>query len=237
MSSPADTVKSNETPAIPWNDVVRFVRQLNHDLRNHLNAVELQSTYLGELAEEPELKSEIKHLREMMSDLGVVLQRLSAVLGQPNLQLMSYRAADFIEDLRQKIASELPEESASIGWSAQLGDEMLQIDPQLLQEAVMELFLNASQHDRDKGKLSFAAKTEADHLVLTLREPKRKFDLQTKNWGQQPLHKIGRGHYGLGLHRARVIIEAHESQLKADYDSANSMLITTIRLPLFEDAA
>jgi K+-sensing histidine kinase KdpD len=236
MSSPADTVKSDQTPDIPWNDVVCFVRQLNHDLRNHLNAVELQSTYLGELAEEPELKSEIKHLREMMSDLGVVLQRLSAVLGQPNLQLMSYHAADFIEDLRQKISSELPKESASIEWSTQLGEEMLQIDPQLLQEAVMELFMNARQHNRGEGKLSFVAKTEADHLVLTLHEPKKTFDLPTENWGQQPLHKIGRGHYGLGLHRARVIIEAHESQLKAHYDSANSMLITTITLPLFKDA-
>src|SRR2546428_557757 len=234
--STADTVKGDQTPDIPWNDVVRFIRQFNHDLRNHLNAVELQSTYLGELAEKPDLKTEIKHLREMMSDLGVVLQRLSAVLGEPNLQLMAYCATEFIEGLRQKIASELPKESASIEWSAQLGDAMLQIDPQLLHEAVMELFINASQHHRDEGKLSFGANTEAGHFILTLREPKKNFDLPTENWGRQPLHQIGRGHYGLGLHRARAIIEAHQGQLRADYDSANSMLITRITLPLFADA-
>ena len=33
-------------------DVVKFVRQLAHDLRNHLNAAELQSAYLDEIAED-----------------------------------------------------------------------------------------------------------------------------------------------------------------------------------------
>jgi hypothetical protein len=28
---------------VAWGDDVRFIRQLTHDLRNHLNAIELQS--------------------------------------------------------------------------------------------------------------------------------------------------------------------------------------------------
>ena len=39
---------------------MRFVRQLNHDLRNHLNAIELQSTFLAELAQDGELKPEVQ---------------------------------------------------------------------------------------------------------------------------------------------------------------------------------
>ena len=35
--------------SLPWSDTVRFVRQLSHDLRNDLNAIELQSAYIGEL--------------------------------------------------------------------------------------------------------------------------------------------------------------------------------------------
>ena len=51
---------------VDWNDVVRFMRQLSHDLRNHLNAAELQVAYLNELAESAEMKEEVKRLREMM---------------------------------------------------------------------------------------------------------------------------------------------------------------------------
>ena len=44
---------------IPLDDVVRFVRQLSHDLRNHLNAAELQAAFMNEIAEDPEVKEEV----------------------------------------------------------------------------------------------------------------------------------------------------------------------------------
>src|SRR6478752_7231292 len=40
---------------VPWSDTVHFVRQLSHDLRNELNAIELQSAYIGELTQDQEL--------------------------------------------------------------------------------------------------------------------------------------------------------------------------------------
>ena len=46
--------------------MVHFVRQLSHDLRNDLNAIELQSAYIGELTQDQELTTEIKRLREVV---------------------------------------------------------------------------------------------------------------------------------------------------------------------------
>src|SRR3954451_18299390 len=66
---------NNRTPiTVSWDDVVRFIRQLSHDLRNHLNAAELQAAYLSEIATDAEMKEEIKRLREMVSVLGTTLQ-------------------------------------------------------------------------------------------------------------------------------------------------------------------
>ena len=72
---------------VAWGDVVRFIRQLSHDLRNHLNAIELQSAYISELEREDELKSEIKRLRGMVSGLTSALQSLSKAVSdvKPNL--------------------------------------------------------------------------------------------------------------------------------------------------------
>jgi K+-sensing histidine kinase KdpD len=232
MSAARQIPKNDGVREVPWNDVVRFVRQLSHDLRNHLNALELQSTYLGELAQEPELKSEIKKLREMVSELGGNLQKLTTSLGEPNPKVMSYRAADVVQDLQHKIETEMPNESTSIDWKIELQNETLTIDPQLLQHALLELFRNAYQHDRGEGNLLVSAKSDAGHFTLTLCEPKKQFDESTENWGKQPFHKTGRGHYGLGLHRARVMIENQQGQLQAHYNAATSILITTLTLPL-----
>ena len=229
----ADAVPENQSDSlsVPWIDTVRFVQQLSHDLRNHLNAIELQSAYISELDGSAELKGEIKRLREMISGFSTVLQKLTG-LGEVKPNLISYRASDFVEDLRKTIAHEFPKESAEITWDIQAGNGMLNVDPQLSQQAFSEVFANAFQHDRSKGALVAAARIDGRRFVFTLREPKARFESSTENWGREPFRRITRGHYGLGLNRVRVIMEAHGGEMHAEYDPKGSTLLTTLILPL-----
>jgi K+-sensing histidine kinase KdpD len=212
-------------------DIVKFVRQLAHDLRNDLNAAELQSAYLIEIAEDGELKDEIKRLRGMISEVGANLQSLTVALGQPRLTEMPYSAKDFADDLRQKLAADYPNESAKVEWDVEAADATLEIDPQLLLPALLELFANAFRHDPADGAISATARTENGRFIFTLREPKKNFERSTENWGREPLRHVAQGHYGLGLHRTRGIIEAHRGELSARYDKENLSLITTVTLP------
>jgi K+-sensing histidine kinase KdpD len=221
-----------DSQSIPWSDATRFIRQLTHDLRNDLNAIELQSAYISELEKDEEFKKEIKRLREMVAGLASTLQRLSRVVGEIRPTLISYRATDFMEDLRTKIDRDLPKESREISWDIQLGDTLLNVDPQLLQEAFMEFFANAFRHDRGKAPLRASAKVDNNRFLFILHEPKTHFELSTQNWGREPLRKISQRHYGLGLNRNRVIVEAHGGKLHAEYDPKVSALITTLTLPV-----
>ena len=222
----------NNSLSVPWSDTVRFIRQLSHDLRNHLNAIELQSTYINELAENPQLKVEIKHLREMISGLASTLQKLSRGLEDVKPDLISYRASDFVDDLRKKIAHEFPDTSNEIVWNVQPDDGELDVDPQMLQQAFIELFANAFLHDRGEGEIVVTARIDKNRFIFTLDEPKTRFELSTENWGCEPLRKIGHGHYGVGLNRVRVIMEAHRGEMHARYDSKTARLITMLMLPL-----
>lgn len=212
--------------------VAQFIRQLSHDLRNHLNAAELQSAFINEIAADAELKDEVKRLRAMLSEMGSSLQRLTFSLGPVQLNQMGYEASCFMEDLEQKIASSFREKSEGIEWAAKVGEAMLRIDPQVLPQALVELFTNALQHDRGDGPLRAEAVVEENEFVFTLREPKAAFQGSTENWGREPFQKLKHGHYALGLYRARNIIEAHSGRYDARYDSASSSLVTTVRLPL-----
>jgi hypothetical protein len=107
---------------------------------------------------------------------------------------------------------------------------------------LIELFSNAFRHDRGKGPLIAAGKIDPppdgfaaannQRFVFSLREPKRTFDLPTEDWGRQPLQRASAGHYGLGLSRVRAIIEAHGGDFHARYEPGESVLVTTIALPL-----
>jgi K+-sensing histidine kinase KdpD len=225
----------NDSVRVLWVDTVRLIRQLSHDLRNHLNAIELQSAYISELDGDAEMKREIKRLRENISRLTAILQKLSAGVGEVKPNLISYRASDFGEDLHKKIQRDFPTESAEVKWEVEAGDSVLNIDPQLLEQAFIELFVNAFQHERGQGALVAAAGIDKKRFVFSLREPKAQFELSTEKWGREPLRKISQGHYGLGLNRVRVIIEAHGGELRAHYDGKASILVTTITLPLLRE--
>jgi K+-sensing histidine kinase KdpD len=216
---------------VPWSDTVRFVRQLSHDLRNDLNAIELQSTYIGELMQDQELTSEIKRLREVVSRLNSTLQRLSRAVGDVTPNLIPYRATEFLTDMRTEVRRKFSNESDEITWDVRLQDGILNVDPQLLQEVFVELFANAFGHDRGSGALLARAEISDNRFLFTLHEPKAAFDSATQNWGREPLRRISQRHYGLGLNRVRAIIEAHGGELQAEYDPKASALMTTVRLP------
>ena len=48
--------KQNSAETIRWENFAKFVHQFSHDLRNQLNAAELQSALVGELNKEGDLK-------------------------------------------------------------------------------------------------------------------------------------------------------------------------------------
>jgi light-regulated signal transduction histidine kinase (bacteriophytochrome) len=218
-------------PKIAWPDVVKFIGQLNHDLRNHLNGIELQSAFLGEIVEQPEAKSEVRRLREITGGMSAHLQRLSNSLAKIRPAPLPYQARDFVEDLRAKLATDQPEQSAAMEWKVSLGKETIEIDPQLLQEAFLELIGNAFAHGRGEGPLVFEARSAEPAIEFVLREPKTKFDGSTEDWGARPLAKLRHSHYALGLYRARSIFEAHHGSIRAQFDPAASVLITTVALP------
>ena len=221
-----------DSPNVPWPDVVKFIRQLGHDIRNNLNAVELQSAYLGELAEDAELKSEVKRLREMLSEIGASLQRLSAALGQNSPNTVSYTASDFVEDVKQKLSKDFPDAAPKVSWDVQLRDEKLQIDPVMAQQVVIELFANAFHHEKNVKEIKAKAYVDGGNFVFELREPKANFELSTQNWGREPLGRLSHGHYGLGLNRVRIVVEGHGGKFGAEYDRATSTLVSKITLPV-----
>ena len=125
---------ATDSLTVPWSDTVRFVRQLSHDLRNDLNAIELQSAYIGELTQDQELTSEIKRLREVVSGMNSTLQLLSRAVEEVAPNLVTYPAGDFLTDMRTQIERKFSKEHHEITWDVQLQDGILNVDPQLFQE-------------------------------------------------------------------------------------------------------
>jgi K+-sensing histidine kinase KdpD len=220
---------------IPWENFVNFVRQLSHDLRNQLNAAELQSALIGELTNDEELKSEARRLRELISQLGITLQGLSTLVAEPRPTLLPYTVRDFMTDLQKKIGHEFPEKGTAVKWDISSPGATLNIDPQLTEWAAVELFRNAFRHDMAGDELRVKASVADRSFTLCIRESKGSEIDPTQS--MQPLQKVSHGHYSLGLRRARRIIAAHGGELTSSFDPASQVMISTIRLPCSTEGA
>jgi K+-sensing histidine kinase KdpD len=194
-----------------------------------LNAAELQSALIAELTNDAELKAEIRRLRELVSQLGVTLQSLSAAVAEPRPTVLPYAAKDFIADLQKKIAHEFPEKRQAVKWEVLPADGMLNIDPELTEWAAEELFRNAFRHDPAGDEVQVQALVEGDWFTFSIREAKKE-EIDPAQW-TQPLQNLSHGRYGLGLRRARRIIAAQDGELTAKFDPASRTLTSTIRLP------
>lgn len=217
-----------DVDAIRWDNFVKFVRQLNHDLRNQLNAAELHAALIGELTRDPELKPELLRLRELVSKLGGTLHNLSVAVAPPHPTCLSYPATDFIGDLRTTIAREFPEQSQRVKWDISLNGAMLKIDPGLVSWAAAELFQNAFRYNGN-ADLTAVARAADEQFVFELREPKSEA-LDPAKWTEL-LSAVKQGHYGFGLRRARAISAAHGGELTNEWDAHSSALISRIILP------
>jgi len=220
---------SETSQDISWENFVKFVRQLSHDLRNQLNAAELQSALINELTNDEELKSEARRLRELISQLGVTLQSLSTSVAEPRPTLLPYTVQDFITDLQKKIDHDFPEKGSAVKWDISSPEATLNIDPQLTEWAAVELFRNAFRHDMAGDGLQVKASVTDRWFTFCIHEPKAG-EIDPTQW-MQPLQRVSHGHYSLGLRRAHSIIAAHRGELTVRFDPALRMLISTIKLP------
>lgn len=230
------TVPSDNTD-VPWTRVEGFVGKLTHDIRNGFNALELQVTLIGELSEDPEIKDEVKRIRQSLAGLTRQLQAVRVATGEPTTHLFPYPAADFLEDLRERFGRQHGDAAARVQWAADVGAATVNIDPEQAIAATLELVDNALQHAaggssiRVQGRLGTGGVAVDVHQQLADAPSSPLAD-----WGRTPLLSTRRNAYGLGAFRARRILEAQGGTLGYAYTETDGALVTTITLPLSESS-
>ena len=222
--------------AVPFERVAGLVRQLTHDVRNGLNAMELQSAYVGELLRDPEdvaaAAAEVKRLRGMIAENANSLRRLSARFRADPPHPIRYPANLFVEDFRARLAKSLPDFAPQVAWTQDLAGEAVSIDVEMILAALGEVFQNAA-HFQERGQpVTAHAAAKAGRFQIELRECRAALPSAPATWGREPLVSTRPGGYGLGIFHARRLLAAHGGGVEFTHDPASAQLTTRIFLPL-----
>lgn len=215
---------------IPMPRLSQFVRQLSHDVRNGLNAIDLQATLVSELATDPETATEARKLRAMVSNVTQSLQQLGGYFGAMQPNTIPFPARELAEALVERIAKAYPAEMEKVACTYELGSEPVVSDFELISTALGEIFKNAFQFRESDARMEFRAYQADGSMVFELREPKTAVAPEPESWGREPLVSTRRGGLGLGLFHVRRIAAAHRGALEQTFD--NQRLTTRLVLPL-----
>ncbi len=219
---------------MPWARVEGFVGQLTHDIRNGLNAVELQLTFLGEISTDPEAVDEIKGLRNTLANVTRQLQTLRTATGAVTPYPLEYPAEDFFDDLRERFAKQRSEADTVVTWEIRLEAEtVLSVDPELTINALLELLGNALHFTRGAtDPIRVRVSGQDGQILFLVQEPQpAEPGVTPGEWGRAPLLTTRRGAYGLGLFRVRRCLEAQGGTLDVAYSVEQNILTTTVMLP------
>ena len=230
IASPDASPRATE---VPWERVEQFVGQLTHDVRNGLNALELQLTFLGEISTDPEAAEEVKLIRKTLVDVTRQLGAIRSATAVPPLNKLDYPAADFFEDLQERFERQEPAAKARVRWQIDGGTSLLSLDPETTMAALLELLANALHFGGAGAAITFTASADASAAVITLREtPSSPPAIPLEAWGRRPLLSTRRGAYGLGLFRVRRILESQGGGYRVEYSVPEQTLTTLVTLPL-----
>ena len=234
--SPQGATREAEPVSVPFDRVAAFVRHFSHDVRNTLNAMDLQTAFAVEIATDPEVSAELKKVRAMINQGARMMQAVSSNfwLNEPNL--IEYSARILVEDLRDRMSRLLPDHISQIEWTNDVQEEKIAVDLEMICSATGELLKNAFHFGEPGHRVALRASAADGQFVLELREPRKSVASPPEQWGREPLLSTRRGGYGLSLFHARAILKAHRGELDITHDPAASLLLTRVNLPLASPA-
>jgi signal transduction histidine kinase len=229
MSPLSDIVDSTQT--VPMPRLVNFVRQVTHDVRNGLNAIDLQAAFVAEIAPPGEFADEIGKLRGMVNHVTRDMQELSARFAELRPVLMSYPVHEFMMGLKEAVEEEFDTQAKRLVWEVKAGEVEMEMDYTLLTQALMELVRNAIYFREGDDAIHFTVWNDRGNVVFEVRQKKAPLT-GVDDWGRLPLTSGRRGGYGLGLFYVRRILDTLGGELEPDYDGQSGELRVRLTLPL-----
>lgn len=156
------------TPQIsPSGDLALIVRRHAHDVRNHLNGLELNATLLGELVEDPDAADTVAQMRRILTQLEENIKSLLIRFDEPRPVMVA--AGDLLQLWKMQVRRfEGPEQQ--LQWPESQVTQSLEVDAKAVVSVLCELTLAAWK--RGNGQPLQAGLTVADEEVtVSLSEP------------------------------------------------------------------
>lgn len=218
----------------------RLVAAVAHEVRNPLNAIQATADVLDQdLRSNPDLAPMLNIIHTQVDRLALLMSDLLE-LGKP-VPTASFRR-ESVDDLlassgRIWAQSRKPGTCDVLVKLTEPGGLFLDADAPKLQQVILNLLENASQHSPDKRRIILSARAEAGQVVITVRDAGQGIAPSDIPKVFQPFFTKRKGGTGLGLSLVQQIVEAHGGSVSIENNDPPPGCTVTLRLPAAREDA
>lgn len=206
--------------------VATFVRQHTHDIRNHLNGLDLEAALLAEIVTDGEAAKSVTRLRAQIRSIAANLKMIAGKFSSPEIRPAPVDARELFliwQDHAKALGLD------SMIWQSTLGREKVNVDVAAISGVLQELLINARHFTGTTG-LAALAGWHGGRIEFELRETKRE-PVDPTSWGEKPFASTKRSGYGLGLWQATQAVAANGGAISRAF-LPNGTLVTKLEFPL-----
>ena len=205
-----------------------FLRQLSHDVRNDLNAMDLLTSYVEDIQSEGNVREALAQLHDSVRYGSHRMQRLSRAVQRCEPDCIPYPNDLLFEDLRERFKLDCPELLHRVHWE-RVGDRVVvPVDAGLVMEALLELIGNALGFSPVDSVVRVVCLSTEGGALWRIEQAVEKAPAGMERWGRVPLETTRRAHYGLGLFRVRRIVGVHHARLNFSHEADSRVLVTEL---------
>jgi hypothetical protein len=187
-----------------------IMRKHAHDVRNYVNCLDLDASFLEELVADPEAVTTVQRMRGQLRQLDLVVKSLSVKFAEP--RPVTITAADLLQ-LWQHQVTVFDGSSGSIAWLAPTELKVVTLDPGVIVIVLRELTMEAATRCRS---VKAGVRTSADEVTAYIEE-------------------AGKGVPSDELGERLLLVAANGGRLHRAHDVVAGIWVTSLSFPVVAD--
>lgn len=201
-------------------EIAQMAGALVHEIRNPLSTMILNLDLIREdigESEEPRDRRIARKVERVRQESLRLQDLLEAFLGIARLEKIQLEPTDLntlVEDLCDFFEPQAASHDIVLRQHLDTAVPIMQLNPELLKQALLNLCLNAQQAMTEGGELILATRAGKDHVILEVTDTGKGISATDLSRVFDPFFSTRKGGSGLGLPTCRRIIEAHGGEVR-----------------------
>ncbi len=192
------------------------VSKISHEIQNKIGGVSiwLQNLEL-ELKENPTAAAYIEEMKSALQSFLEMLTQFKRFYREPRLKKESVRILSLLEAVLKQFSNEIREKNLQVARTGARKVPSIWADPQQLEEAFLNILINAIYYSPPGGKITVDVQTDAEWVTVSVSDEGPGIPQEQADSLFQPFFTTKSSGSGLGLAVAESVIRAHGGHISA----------------------